>query len=104
MEAAIMLKKDNIRLGLVLGFLGPIIGMVIYYFAAFYSHNVSFSEFLGYLQKSKSLLTAVSTISLVANAVLFTIYVNARKDQTIKGIFLATIIYGIGVLLIKVIA
>ena len=98
-----MLKTDNIRFGLVLGFLGPIAGMVVYYFVAFYSHHVSFMEFLGYMRQYKSLLTAVSSISLVANAVLFTFYVNARKDQTIKGIFLATLIYGIGVLLIKVI-
>ena len=98
-----MLKRDNIRYGLVLGFLGPILGMLVYYFAAFYSHHVTFTEFLGYMQRYKSLLTAVSSISLVANAVLFTFFVNARKDQTIKGIFLATIIYGVGVLLIKLI-
>ena len=98
-----MLKRDNIRFGLVLGFIGPLIGLVVYYFAAFYTHNVSFPEFLGYLRQYKTLLTAVSSISLVANAVLFTFYVNARKDQTIKGIFLATLIYGIGVLLVKVI-
>jgi uncharacterized membrane protein len=99
-----MLKRDNIRLGLVLGFIGPLFGAVIYYFVAFYSHHVGFMEFLGYLRQYKSLLTAVSSISLIANAVLFTFYVNARKDQTIKGIFLATLIYGIAVLLIKVIA
>ena len=99
-----MLKKDYIRFGLLLGFLGPLLGMVVYYFAAFYSRHVGFAEFLGYMRQYKSLLTAVSSISLVANAVLFTFYVNARKDQTIKGIFLATLIYGIGVLLIKVIA
>lgn len=99
-----MLKKDNIRLGLVLGFIAPILGAIIYYFAAFYTHNVSFMEFLGYLRQYKTLLTAVSSISLVANAVLFTFYVNARKDQTIKGIFLATVVYGIGVLLIKLLA
>jgi uncharacterized membrane protein len=104
MEAAIMLKRDNIRLGLVLGFLGPVLGMIVYYFAAFYSHHVGFIEFLGYMRQYKTLLTAVSSISLVANAVLFTFYVNARKDQTIKGIFIATLIYGIAVLLIKVIA
>jgi hypothetical protein len=98
-----MLKRDNIRFGLVLGFLGPILGMIVYYFAAFYTHNVTFIEFLGFMRQYKTLLTAVSSISLVANAVLFTFYVNAHKDQTIKGIFLATLIYGIGVLLIKVI-
>jgi len=99
-----MLKKDDIRLGLLLGFIAPLLGMVIYYFMAFYSHNVSFSEYLGYLRRYKSMLTAVSSISLVANAILFTFYVNARKDKTIKGIFLATVIYGIAVLLIKLVA
>ncbi|MFT3936290.1 MAG: hypothetical protein QM726_21855 [Chitinophagaceae bacterium] len=103
MEATLMLKKDNIRFGLILGILGPLLGMMVYYFAVFYSRHVSFTEFLGYMRRYKSLLTAVSSISLVANAVLFTFYVNARKDQTIKGIFLATLVYGIGVLLIKVI-
>jgi hypothetical protein len=99
-----MLKKDDIRLGLVLGFIAPLLGMIIYYFIAFYPHNVGFSEYLGFLKHYKKVLTGVSSISLVANAILFTFYVNARKDQTIKGIFLSTVIYGIVVLLIKVIA
>lgn len=99
-----MMKRDNIPFGLILGFTGPLVGMLVYYFAAFYTRQVSFSEFLGYMRQYKSLLTAVSSISLIANAVLFTFYVNARKDKTLKGIFLATLIYGIGVLLIKVLA
>ncbi len=99
-----MFSRDNISLGIILGMLGPLLGIVVYYFVAFYSHQVGFMEFLGYLKQYKTLLTGVSSISLVANALLFTIYVNARKDQTLKGIFLATLIYGIGVLLIKVLA
>jgi len=98
-----MLKKDDIRLGMVLGFVAPLLGMIIYYFIAFYSRHVTFSEYLGYLRQYKSMLTAVSSISLVANAILFTFYVNARKDKTMKGIFLATAIYGITVLLIKLV-
>ncbi len=104
MEATIMLKRDNIRLGLVLGFVAPVLGAVIYYFVAFFSHGVGFLEYLGYLRQYKSLLTAVSSVSLIANALLFTFYVNAGKDKTIKGIFLSTVIYGIAVLLIKLVA
>lgn len=96
-----MLKKDNLKLGIVLGLLGPLLGLVIYYFAAFYNKHVGFLEFLGYLKQYRTLLTGVSSISLVANAVLFTIYINSRKDQTAKGIFAATVIYGIGVLVLK---
>ena len=99
-----MLKKDDIRLGMLLGFIAPLLGVVLYYFIAFASLHVSFSEFVGYLCHSKRILTGVSSISLIANAVLFTFYVNARKDKTIKGIFLATVLYGITVLLIKLVA
>ena len=98
-----MFKKDNLRFGILLGFLSPLLGMVIYYFVAFYSRNVGFMEFIGYLKQYKSLLTGVSSISLVANAIIFTIYINTRRDATAKGIFVATIIYGVAVLVIKLI-
>lgn len=96
-----MIKKDNLRLGILLGFLAPILGMFLYYFAVFYTKGVGFREFLYYLEQNKSLITGVSSISLVANAVLFTICVNGRKDKTARGLFIATLIYGIGVLIVK---
>ena len=98
-----MLRRDNLKLGFLLGLIAPVLGLIIYYFVAFYVRNVSFTEFLRYLREYRSLLTGVSSVSLVANAVLFTIYINSRRDKTAKGIFLATLVYGIAVLLIKVI-
>ena len=98
-----MFKKDNLRFGMLLGFIAPVVGMVIYYFIVFYTRKVGFMEFLGLLRQYKTLLTGVSSISLVANAVLFTFYINSRRDNTAKGIFLATIIYGVAVLVIKVV-
>ena len=98
-----MLRKDNLNLGILLGFLTPMLGLIIFYFLGFYRHKVAFVEFLGYLKEYKSFLTAVSSISLAANAIVFTIYINARRDKTAKGIFLATLVYGITVLLIKVV-
>jgi hypothetical protein len=82
--------------------LAPIFGLVIYYYVAFYRHHVSFSEFMGYLKQYKSVLTGVSSVSMMANAVLFTFYVYAGKDKTLKGIFISTVIYGVAVLMIKV--
>lgn len=98
-----MFKKDSIQLGVILGFLAPVLGLVIYYFIVFYKLNVSFIDFLDVMKENKSVLTGVSSISLMANAVLFTVYINSRRDKTAKGIFLATLIYGIAVLVIKVI-
>jgi hypothetical protein len=99
-----MLKKDNLQLGLILGFIAPLIGLVIYYLIVFMPRHVNFMEYLGYLKQLKSLLTGVSSISLIANAILFTIYINIRKDKTAKGVFVATLIYGVAVLLIKLVA
>jgi hypothetical protein len=48
-----------------------------------------------------SLLTVVTSLSLLANAILFTLYVNTGRDRTAKGIFLTTCLYVIAALLIK---
>ena len=98
-----MFKKDDLKFGILLGFIAPIIGLIIYYFISFYSRDVGFMEFLGYLKQYKKLLTGVSSISLIANAVLFTIYINSHRDKTAKGIFVATLIYGISILVIKLV-
>ncbi|MBC8033592.1 MAG: hypothetical protein H7Y03_05565 [Chitinophagaceae bacterium] len=96
-----MIKKDSPQLGIILGFLAPLLGLIVYYFAVFYSKGVGFGEFLSYLKEYRTLLTGVSSISLVANALLFTVFINTRKDQTAKGVFVATLIYGIAVVIIK---
>ena len=33
-----MFKKDNLRFGIVLGFLAPLLGMMIYYFVSLLFH------------------------------------------------------------------
>lgn len=96
-----MIKKDNLKLGILLGLLAPVLGLVIYYLLVFYTKNVSFMEFISYLKQYRSLLTGVSSISLIANALLFTVFINMRKDKTAKGVFVATLIYGIAVVIIK---
>ena len=93
-------KKDNLRLGLVLGLVAPIISLVIYYFVRFYP-TFSLREFFFFLRTNKPQITAVSVPCLVANIALFTYYINSHKDNTAKGIFVATILYAIAALLFK---
>ena len=93
-------KKDNLRLGLVLGLVAPIISLVIYYFVKFYP-TFSFKDFLGFIRDNKTQITAISVPCLVLNIALFTIYINSHRDQTAKGVFAATLIYAIVALLFK---
>lgn len=94
------LKKDNLRLGLVLGLLGPVLGLVVVYFIKFPSF--SFKEFLDNFMHDKRMITSIGSLSLLANAILFTLYVNTGRDNTAKGIFIVTLIYGIGILVLKI--
>ncbi len=92
--------KDNLRFGLLMGFLAPMLGMLIYYFLQF-RNTLTLSEFFQIIFTQRTLLTAVISVSLVANAILFTLYINKRKDRTAKGIFIVTCIYGVASLFWK---
>ncbi|HEY0679211.1 MAG TPA: hypothetical protein VGD17_13060 [Chitinophagaceae bacterium] len=96
-------KKDSLRTGIVLGFLAPVLGMLGYYLIKFYPNNVTPQEFWMLLMQNRSFFTGLTSIALIANAVLFTIFINTRRDQTAKGVFVITLVYGIVVLLVKVI-
>lgn len=92
-------KKDNFVLGLILGFIAPIIGFILYKFVKF--RNLSVSEMFQWMKMNPSLITVAVSLSLLANAIVFTIYINAHKDRTARGIFAFTCIYAIGSLLFK---
>jgi len=89
----LMLKKDHLRLGLVLGFLSPVLGFFIYYLVKF--RLFSFQEFLQVIRANPSLLTGIISLSLITNAVVFTIYINRQNDKTARGVFIATCIYAL---------
>ncbi|MBL0130487.1 MAG: hypothetical protein IPP43_04685 [Chitinophagaceae bacterium] len=93
-------KKDNLRLGMILGFFGPMAGLVAVYFIKFPSYK--FSDFIDYFIHDNKLITSIGSLSLLVNVILFTLYVNTHRDHTAKGIFVVTLVYGIGILLLKI--
>lgn len=95
-----MFKKDNLRFGLLLGFIAPIAGLFIYYLIQF-KNVTSLPGFFYYVVTEKALLTAVISVLLVVNAGVFTYYINTRKDRTAKGVFISTCIYGLTALIWK---
>ena len=94
-----MFKKDNIKLGLLLGLIMPLTGMFGFYLWRF--RRLSIVEFIQYLGIERHLITAMVSFSLLANAILFTIYVNRQTDKTARGIFIVTLLYAIAALILK---
>jgi len=95
-----MFKKDNLRFGMLLGFIAPLLSLIVYYFIKFYP-LFSVKDCLEFIAANKNLITAISVPCLVLNIALFTFYINTRRDKTAKGIFAITLIYAIGALLLK---
>jgi len=93
------LAKENLKLGLILGFIAPLIVFLIVYFIRFSGY--AFDEFLRVFMNEKKLITFWGVWCLVGNIALFTYYINTSKDKTALGIFVVSVIYGIGVLLLK---
>jgi len=94
-----MFKKDNLRFGILLGFIAPLLSLVIYYFVRFSQFSVG--DVLRFMAQNKPQITAVVVPCLVLNIALFTYYINTHRDKTAKGIFAITLIYAIAALLIK---
>jgi hypothetical protein len=94
-----ILKKDNLKMGIILGLLGPILGLMVVYLVSY--RLFSFAEFFNFFITDNKRITSIGALSLLANAVLFTLYINTGRDQTAKGIFITTVIYGIGILVLK---
>lgn len=95
-----MFKKDNLRFGMVLGFIAPIISLVAYYFIKFYP-TFSVSDCIHFIAENKNQITAISVPCLILNIALFTFYINTRRDKTAKGIFTITLVFAIAALLLK---
>lgn len=93
------LTKDNLKLGLLLGLFAPLIVFLVVYWIRFSGY--SFNEFLRVFLNEKKLITFWGVWCLVGNIALFTYYINSAKDKTAKGIFAITVVYGIGILLLK---
>ncbi len=97
-------KKDNFVMGLVFGLIAPMIGFLIFKWYKFGIFTMKeFLQFL-YVEPGFRTLSVALSLSLLANALIFTLYINAGKDKTAKGIFGTTVIYGLVVLLIKTFA
>jgi hypothetical protein len=99
-----MLKRDSFVMGVIMGAIAPILGFLLF---KYYRYGMfSFREFFQwlYVEPGFKTLTVALSLSLLLNALLFTLYINSHKDKTAKGIFATTIVYGLAILIIKTFA
>ncbi len=87
------MNKDNYIVGVLLGLALPFLGFVLFYEWKF--SFFSLTEFLDLLNRQKSILSAMISVSLLLNGALLTYFFQKQNDKTAKGIFFTTCIYAI---------
>ena len=92
-------KKDNFVFGLAIGLIAPLIGFLLFKLVRYSSFSIS--EMIQWLKLNPNLITVFISVSLFANALLFTVYINGHRDKTARGIFLMTVIYAVIALIFK---
>jgi hypothetical protein len=99
-----MFRKDSFVLGVILGLIAPLFGLILFkvYKFSIFSLKETFQFMM--VEPGFRTLTVALSLSLLLNALLFTIYINTHKDNTAKGIFATTLLYGLIVLSIKTFA
>lgn len=101
MEFFKILKKDNTWLGFVLGLLGPVVGFMIFYLIKFLPLGQSLQNYLHLFKENSFLIPKVMSLCLLANGVTFFLYTQYQKDQTARGILIVTLLYAIGIIILK---
>ena len=97
-----ILKKDNRIFGCVIGLIAPIVGMILLKTYEFKGYSISeVVDFILHRDIGHQVLSAGLSVSLLLNALFFTIYSNTNRDKTATGIFITTVVYGVVILLLK---
>lgn len=99
-----MLKKDDLRLGLLLGLIAPVLGLWMFKMYKFSVFTIQETAQFMMVEPGHRTLTAALSLSLLLNAAIFTWFINTRRDKTAKGIFAVTVLYGLLVLTLKTFA
>ena len=90
--------KDSMLLGLLLGLVIPVLGVMIFYYSKFAA--VDLWQFLQVATKHK-VLSPMLSLCAILNLGVFYLFLNKNLYLTARGIILATIIYGVTIVLLK---
>lgn len=95
-----VLKYNNVKLGILLGLVAPSIVYFIIYLAGF--NHISFVNFFQMLNE-KDVFTKILSLCGLANLLVFFIFIWTNRLLSARGVLVATFIFTIIVLVLRVI-
>ena len=91
-------KYNNLRIGLVLGILAPVLGFFIVYLVGF--RGLGFGDFLTRLLDTRKLSSVIS-LSVIPNLLLFFIFIWLDYLYSARGVLAATLLFALVVIVTK---
>jgi mannitol-specific phosphotransferase system IIBC component len=93
-----MLKTDSKLLGFLVGMVLPILGIFVFWGGAY---GASGLRDMGILLQELDKLSAVISIGLLANLPAFFLFYRFQKDESARGVIMATFVYALVIVIIK---
>jgi amino acid permease len=92
------MKRDVPVLGFIIGAILPLVGFFIAYLI--FKQGESLSEFITYRWPNHKAFAKIMTLSLLINLLPFVWFNSKRKDYLARGVFIATMLYVVFIILV----
>jgi hypothetical protein len=92
-------RLDNFAIGMLAGFILPVIVFFAVYFIS--ENGTSFSNYVGNLMYLQALVK-LGSLCVFANSAVFMLFIKMKHDKTARGILGATILYAMAVMISQV--
>jgi hypothetical protein len=93
------MKRNVPLLGFIFGLVAPLAGMLVVYGILF--RGMTFEGFLTRFTSDPQVAAKVLTLSILANLIPFLYFTNRRLDLSARGVFIATMLYAVAIVLLK---
>ena len=89
---------NKLGYGLIVGFVTPAVFFLLYYIFRF--GQLSFTDYLGFLVESKTLVNVLSLVVL-PNLAPFMLLINSSRYSSGRGVLTATVLEGVLIFILK---
>ncbi len=91
--------RNNPIVGFLLGLIGPVIGLLIMKFIWFRSDSIG--QYYDMLAHNHDTMFKVFSLSMLANLAPFIFFNSKRYDHAARGVFIATMLYVVFIVLVR---
>lgn len=95
----LFMKRNLPVLGFIIGAILPLIGYLLVFLVL--AHGQTLGQFSANMADNHPNLAKVLSLSILINVIPFIFYTNRRLDLTARGIFIATMLYAVVIVLLK---